>query len=36
LFWAACIWSPSLPIEAILVGPALMIAAAVLIARQQR
>jgi hypothetical protein len=33
LFWAACIWSDSLPVEAFLVGPGLMIAAAILIAR---
>jgi hypothetical protein len=36
LFWAACIWSESLPIAAFLVGPSLMIAAAIQIARSQR
>jgi hypothetical protein len=30
LFWAACIWSERLPLEALLVGPALMVAGVIL------
>jgi hypothetical protein len=36
LFWLACIWGESVPLEAFLIGPALMTAGVIAIERRKR